>query len=114
MIETMTVKKDNMRKGASGGYTNATDAADYLVKKGMPFRDAHAVIGKMVAYAIENSCAIDDIDLETLKGFSDIIGEDFYSAVALDTCVKERKTLGAPGRVDEAVANAKAYLATLK
>ncbi len=114
MIETMTVKKENMRKGASGGYTNATDAADYLVKKGMPFRDAHAVIGKMVAYAIDNGCALDDIDLDTLKSFSDIIGEDFYSAVALDTCVKERKTLGAPGMIDEAVANAKAYLATVK
>ena len=113
MIRTMTVKKDNMRRGASGGYTNATDAADYLVKKGMPFRDAHAVIGKMVAYAISEGCALDDIDLSTLKGFSDIIDEDFYDAVSLKTCVKERKTQGAPGRVSEEIENAKAFLSTL-
>lgn len=114
MLQTMTVKKEAMRRGASGGFTNATDAADYLVKKGMPFRDAHAVIGKMVAYAIEKNCAIDDLELDTLKGFSDIIDTDFYDAVALETCVKERKTFGAPGKVSEAVANAKAFVATLK
>lgn len=113
MIKTMTVKKDNMRKGASGGYTNATDAADYLVKKGMPFRDAHAVIGKMVAYAISKSCSLEDIDLDTLKSFSDVIDEDFYNAVSLETCVKERKTLGAPGRVSEEIENAKAFLKLL-
>lgn len=114
MLETMTVKKESMCLGASEGFTNATDAADYLVKKGMPFRDAHAVIGKMVAYAIANGCAIDELKLETLKEFSDIIDEDFYEAVALETCVRERKTTGAPGKASEAVANAKAYLATLK
>lgn len=114
MLQTMTVKKEAMRRGASGGFTNATDAADYLVKKGMPFRDAHAVIGKMVAYAIEKNCAIDDLELDTLKGFSDIIDTDFYDAVALETCVKERKTFGAPGKVSEAVANAKAFVAALK
>lgn len=113
MIKTMTVKKDNMRKGASGGYTNATDAADYLVKKGVPFRDAHAVIGKMVAYAISNGCSLEDIDLGTLKGFSDIIDEDFYDAVSLKTCVKERKTQGAPGRVSEEIESAKEFLSTL-
>lgn len=113
MIKTMTVKKDNMRKGASGGYTNATDAADYLVKKGMPFRDAHAVIGKMVAYAISKSCSLEDIDLDTLKSFSDVIDEDFYNAVSLETCVKERKTLGAPGRVSEEIENAKEFLKLL-
>lgn len=113
MIKTMTVKKDNMRNGASGGYTNATDAADYLVKKGMPFRDAHAVIGKMVAYAISKGCSLEDIDLDTLKSFSDVVDEDFYNAVSLETCVKERKTLGAPGRVSEEIENAKAFLKLL-
>lgn len=113
MIETMTVKKENMRLGASGGYTNATDAADYLVKKGMPFRDAHAVIGKMVAYAIERNCALDDIPIDALKGFSSLIGEDFYDAVSLKTCVGERKTEGAPGKAAEAVADAKAFLMAL-
>ncbi len=113
MIDTMTVKKENMEKGASGGYTNATDAADYLVKKGMPFRDAHAVIGKMVAYAISQTCALDDIPLSVLKGFSDIIDEDFYEAISLSTCVKERKTIGAPGLAHLAVEKAKAFVETL-
>ncbi len=113
MIDTMTVKKENMEKGASGGYTNATDAADYLVKKGMPFRDAHAVIGKMVAYAITQSSALDDIPLPVLKGFSEIIEEDFYEAIALTTCVKERKTLGAPGLARSAVEKAKAFVEKL-
>ncbi len=110
MLKTMTVKKDNMLKGARGGFTNATDGADYLVKKGMPFRDAHEVMGKAVAYAISNSLALDDIPLDTLKSFSDIFEDDFYEAVSLTTCVKERKTKGAPGRVLEALEKAKSEL----
>ena len=113
MIDTMTVKKENMEKGASGGYTNATDAADYLVKKGMPFRDAHAVIGKMVAYAISVNCALDDIPLSVLKGFSEIIEDDFFDAISLATCVKERKTIGAPGLANVAVAKAKEFVEKL-
>lgn len=113
MIATMTVKTDVMEKGASGGYTNATDAADYLVKHGMPFRDAHAVIGKMVAYAIAHSLSLGEIPLEKLKEFSDCIEEDFYDAIDLTTCVRERKTVGAPGLAASQVEKAKAYLATL-
>ncbi len=113
MIDTMKVKKENMEKGAKGGYTNATDAADYLVKKGMPFRDAHAVIGKMVAYAIEKNMPLDEIPLEVLKDFSDVIEKDFFDAISLETCVKERKTKGAPGLAKVQVEKAKEFIKTL-
>ena len=96
MISTMKINKDKMRKGASGGFTNATDAADYLVKKGMPFRQAHEVIGKMVLYAINNEKALDEFTMEEFKSCSDIIEEDIYEAISLETCVNERKTIGAP------------------
>ncbi len=113
MIDTMKVKKENMESGAKGGYTNATDAADYLVKKGMPFRDAHAVIGKMVAYAIEKNIPLDEIPLDVLKDFSEIIENDFFTAISLETCVKERKTKGAPGLVTVQVEKAKDFIKTL-
>ena len=98
MISTMKINKDNMRKGASGGFTNATDAADYLVKKGMPFRQAHEVIGKMVLYAINNGKSLEEFTMDEFKACSDIIEEDIYHAIALETCVSERKTIGAPSR----------------
>ncbi|MDP4132420.1 MAG: argininosuccinate lyase [Bacillota bacterium] len=113
MLRTMTVKKDIMKKGASGGFTNATDAADYLVKKGMPFRDAHETVGKMVAYAIEKNCSLDEIPLNVLNEFSTIISDDFYQAIKLETCVSERKIPGAPGNVKEAIKEAKEYLEKL-
>lgn len=96
MIATMTVKKDNMLRGAKGGFTNATDAADYLVKKGMPFREAHAVVGKLVFYAISKDKALDEISLEEYKEFSDIIEEDIYDAISMTTCVNDRKVIGGP------------------
>ncbi len=96
MISTMKINKDKMRKGASGGFTNATDAADYLVKKGMPFRQAHEVIGKMVLYAINNNKALDEFTMEEFKACSGIIEDDIYEAISLETCVNERKTIGAP------------------
>lgn len=96
MLSTMRVRKDNMLKGAKGGFTNATDAADYLVKKGLPFRDAHGVVGRLVAYCIENDKAIDEITLDEFKNFSDLISEDIYEAVSLETCVNQRKLPGGP------------------
>ena len=96
MISTMKINKDNMRKGASGGFTNATDAADYLVKKGMPFRQAHEVIGKMVLYAIQNDKSLEEFTMEEFKNCSDIIEEDIYEAISMETCVNERKVIGAP------------------
>jgi argininosuccinate lyase len=98
MIVTMKVNKENMLKGAGKGFTNATDAADYLVKKGMPFREAHEVIGKMVLYAIQNSKALSDFTMEEFKNCSPIIEEDIYEAISLETCVKDRKIIGGPAK----------------
>ena len=98
MITTMKINKDNMYRGAGGGFTNATDAADYLVKKGMPFREAHEVIGKMVLYAINNGKALCDFTMEEFKSCSDIIEKDIYSAISLETCVNDRKVIGGPAK----------------
>ena len=98
MISTMKVNVKNMYEGAKGGFTNATDAADYLVKKGLPFRDAHAVIGNMVFYCIEHNKAIDDLTMDEMKSFSDIIEEDIYEAVSMTTCVNDRSVIGGPAK----------------
>lgn len=98
MITTMKVNKEKMYYGAGQGYTNATDAADYLVKKGMPFRQAHEVIGKMVLYAINNGKALSEFTMEEFKNCSEIIEEDIYEAISLETCVNDRKIIGAPAK----------------
>ncbi len=97
MIKTMKFRKEKMAKSALGGFTNATDAADYLVLKGVPFRDAHGIIGQLVLYCIDKNCAIDDLSLEELKNICDKFDEDIYDAISLQTCVEKRLTLGAPG-----------------
>jgi argininosuccinate lyase len=96
MIKTMRVKKDNMRKGAGLGFTNATDVADYLVKKGMPFRNAHEVVGEIVLACIKQNKMIEELSLQELKVFSPIFEEDIYHAIDLLTCVEERKVIGGP------------------
>jgi argininosuccinate lyase len=96
MLRTLKFNKDNMEKSAMMGFTNATDAADYLVKKGLSFRDAHSVIGRLVLACIDKNCAIDDLSLEQLKTFSDLFEEDIYDAISLKTCVEKRLTIGAP------------------
>ena len=96
MLATMRVKKDRMLMGAKGGFTNATDVADYLVKHGLPFRDAHAVVGRMVAYCIEKDTVIDALSMEEMKTFSPLIGGDIYDAISLETCVNQRKLTGGP------------------
>ncbi len=97
MIATMKFRKDKMAKSALGGFTNATDAADYLVNRGVPFRDAHGIIGRLVLYCIEKNCSIDDLTLEELKSISPVFEEDIYEAISLETCVEKRLTIGAPG-----------------
>ncbi len=97
MISTMKLNKDNMKKSAMNGFTNATDAADYLVKNGVPFRDAHGIIGRLVLYAIEQNKAIDELTLEELQSISPVFKEDIYEAISLETCVGKRNTIGAPG-----------------
>ena len=98
MLGTLKFNKENMEMSASKGFTNATDAADYLVNKGMPFRDAHSVIGQLVLYCIDKGCAIDDLRLSELKRFSELFEEDIYDAISLKTCVEKRLTIGAPSR----------------
>ena len=97
MIDTMKFNKDVMENSAKLGFTNATDAADYLVKKGMPFRDAHSVIGRLVLYCIDKNVAIDDLSIEELKAISDVFDIDVFEEISLKTCVEKRLTTGAPG-----------------
>ncbi len=96
MLATMRVKRDAMLSGAMGGFTNATDVADYLVKHGLPFRDAHSVVGKMVAYCIEHNTVIDALSMEEFKSFSELIEDDIYNEISLETCVNQRKLIGGP------------------
>lgn len=97
MLRTMRFKKERMAASAMNGFTNATDAADYLVGKGVPFRDAHSIIGRLVLYCIEKNTSIDALSLEELQAISDRFEEDIYDAVSLKTCVEKRLTVGAPG-----------------
>lgn len=97
MIQTMKFRKDRMAKSAMNGFANATDAADYLVGKGVPFRDAHGIIGRLVLYCIEKDTSIDALSLEELRSISDKFDEDIYDAISLKTCVEKRLTIGAPG-----------------
>ena len=96
MLDTMKIKKDVMKKAASGGFTNATDVADYLVKKGEAFRNAHEIVGKIVLYRIDENKAIDDLSLDEFKSFSPFFEEDVYKAIDLITCVEERSVMGGP------------------
>lgn len=98
MIDTMTINKGNMYKAAKGGFMNATDAADWLVKQGVPFRDAHAVIGQIVLYCIENDKALEDLSIEEFKKFSEVFNEDVFNAISLEKCVEARKVDGGPSR----------------
>ena len=98
MISTMTFKKDVMEASAKNGFTNATDAADYLVGKGVPFRDAHGIVGRLVLYCLEKGIALDDMTLDEYKAISLVFEDDIYEAISLRTCVEKRTTIGAPGR----------------
>ncbi len=98
MLETMSFREDIMEKSARHGFTNATDAADYLVVKGVPFRDAHGIIGRMVLYCIEKEKSLDDLSLEEFHSFSKAFDKDIYDAISLKTCVDKRLTVGAPGQ----------------
>ena len=98
MIATMKVNKERMLAGAKGGFTNATDAADYLVKKGLPFREAHEVVGKMVAYALDCGKALDEFTMEEFLACSDIFDKDIYKAISMETCVNDRNVIGGPAK----------------
>lgn len=96
MLDTMKIHEENMKQAALGGYINATDCADYLTKKGVPFRDAYRCVGELVAWCIERSCALNDVSLEDLQQFHPLFGSDVYEAIDLQTCVRERKAPGGP------------------
>ena len=98
MLDTMKFNKAVMEQSAKKGFTNATDAADYLVNHGVPFRDAHGIIGRLVLYCIEQNKAIEELSLEELKTISPVFENDIYEAVSMETCVNKRLTLGAPGK----------------
>lgn len=113
MLATMKFNKGKMRLSANNGFTNATDAADYLVKHGVPFRDAHGIIGKIVLYCIERGIAIDDMSLDELKAICPVFEEDIYEEISMETCVNNRLTTGAPGKaaMEKVIKAEKAYLA---
>ena len=98
MLATMKFNTDKMEASAKLGYTNATDAADYLVNHGVPFRDAHGIVGQLVLYGIEHNKALDDFTMEEYKAISPVFEEDIYEAISMETCVNKRLTKGAPGR----------------
>ncbi len=114
MVQTMKINKPAMAKSARNGFTNATDAADYLVKHGVPFRDAHGIIGQLVLFGIEHNKALDDLTLEEYKAISPVFEEDIYEAISLETCVNTRNTVGAPGveAMQNVLALEKEYLDT--
>ncbi len=116
MFKTLRFRTDVMRRGASGGFTNATDAADYLVKKGLPFRDAHEVLGKLVLHCIGENKALLDLPLEELRAFSPLFDEDVYTALSMETCVNTRRLPGgpAPDMVQQTIDEDRAFLRSLE
>lgn len=96
MLSTIKVNAQNMLKSSKSGFLNATDVADYLVKKGIPFRDTHRIAGEIVFYCIQNSKNIEDMTLDEFKSFSELFGDDIYNEISLEACVQKRKTLGGP------------------
>lgn len=114
MLSTMRVLKDNMRNAAAKGFINATDCADYLVKKGMPFRDAYKITGTLVAQCIEKGLTLETLPVDEYRKMSELFGEDVYQAIRLDTCVRERKSEGgsSPEAVKTQIAQAEKALET--
>ena len=112
MLDTMSFNKEVMEKSAMAGFTNATDAADYLVNHGVPFRDAHGIIGQIVLYCIDKGISIDEMSLEELKAICPVFESDIYDAISLKTCVEKRLTKGAPSpaAMKEAIAKYEEYL----
>lgn len=115
MMESMSFKKDRMETSAANGFTNATDAADYLVNKGVPFRDAHGIVGQLVLFCIEKGISLDEMTLEEYKAINPVFENDIYDAISIKTCVEKRNTIGAPGQeaMKKVIAINEEYLASL-
>ena len=112
VLSSMTFNKAVMENSAKNGFTNATDAADYLVNHGVPFRDAHGIVGQLVLYCIDKNISLDEMSLDEYKKISDVFEEDIYDAISIKTCVEKRNTIGAPGveAMKAVIANNKEYL----
>ena len=115
MLKTAEWKKDKLLKSAGLGFTNATDAADYFVKQGIPFRDAHAIIGHLVLYCEQNGKALDEMTLDEIRKFAPDAKEDIFDAIRLETCVNTRNVPGgpAPDMVENHIRQAKLLLGEL-
>ena len=113
MLSTMEFKKENMESSAKNGFTNATDAADYLVNKGVAFRDAHGIVGRLVLCCIEKGISLDELPLSQYQEISPVFDADIYEAISMKNCVEKRNTLGAPGTqaMEQVIALEKKYLA---
>lgn len=116
MIKTITFHYSNMESSAKNGFTNATDAADYLVNHGVPFRDAHGIVGQLVLLCIEKNISLDELPFDDYKEISPVFENDIYEAISMKTCVEKRNTIGAPGHdaMEKVIAINEAYLADLK
>ncbi len=112
MISTMTIHPEVMEASAKNGFTNATDAADYLVNHGVPFRDAHGIVGQLVLFCEQKGIALDDMTLEEYQAISPVFEADIFDAIRMETCVTKRNTLGAPGPaiMEQVIARNEAYL----
>lgn len=115
MLATMKFQEQRMKESAVNGFTNATDAADYLVLKGVPFRDAHGIIGRLVLYCIQKGCSIGELSIEELKQISPVFEADVYEAISLKTCVEKRLTIGAPGQkaMEDVIRQSREFLSGL-
>ena len=115
MLKTIQFKKERMEESAKHGFTNATDAADYLVNHGVPFRDAHGIVGQLVLFCIEKHISLDEMMLEEYQAISPVFQEDIYEAISMETCVNKRVTIGAPGKaaMESVIAEYKKYLKNL-
>lgn len=116
MLSTMSVNRERMEASAKNGFTNATDAADYLVNHGVPFRDAHGIVGQLVLLCIDKQIALDDLPLKEYQAVCPVFQEDIYQAISMEECVKKRNTIGAPGNeaMKQVIAVNEAYLNTLE
>ena len=116
MIKTAVFNKTNMYKAAKGGFTNATDAADWLVKKGVPFRDAHAILGHLVLYCINNDKGLEDLNLDEFRAISPVFDESVYEAISVEKCVEARSIPGGPSPeyIKKLIEQNKEYINSIK
>lgn len=116
MISTMKLNKSVMKQSAMNGFTNATDAADYLVNHGVPFRDAHGIVGQLVLYCLEKNISLLDMSLDEYKAISPVFEDDIYQAISLEECVNKRNTIGAPGSdaIEEVISINEKYISLIE